>query len=260
MRTLLIDLEEGWLPLKSKIESGQIARYSCRVFDDMEKPFWALVRGEKSIKNGDREVDLTDIGLVIIDSITSAATIAIDDATISPEKVWNSSIWEQRENMIPDKREWGKMSRMMSRAMRYYRNLPIPTIFIFAEDPRAIPKEPDINPALVREVHSFADCMLYLFVSPMAIPGTDVQAGQRVMGFEPNATFLAKARFPDDVKPIRFMTDPTLDKLQDAFGGGIPKKIILYGPPGVGKTKFSGSATKEIKALQLDERGLSTNA
>jgi len=233
LKTLLIDLEKGDNSIRSRIESGVVIHAKVSDLEGVESEFWKLHRGE-----------YPEVGRVVLDSISELASITVGNLAIDPQEVFGSSIWAQRSKYVADKREWGIMSTMVLRIARYFRELTIPSIFICAEDLRAVPAEPALNPALIGSVYAMSDCLWRLFrlQTETKLPDGQVcPADGRVLGLDETGGYLAGSRFPDNVKPIKWLINPTISMIEKAFGGALPKKITLYGKPKIGKTQLSCS-------------------
>lgn len=245
MRVALIETERGEASVQHLIDKGLVTVYPCSTFKEVEQTYW-------SIKRGDIKCDM-----VVIDTITTLATTTRQDVTLAE----SADLWADRERVASQMRDWGKMSDLINRLMRLYRNLPQHSIFICHEGERedlqseSKKKGPDLNPAIYKDIIAFSDVIARVNLAGIEFPkdpknpdGEKWPIGTRVLRLKPSDEATAGARVPEGVNLPAIIPDPTLGKIVEAFGGRLPRAITLYGVPKVGKTRLSCSVDTLPKA------------
>jgi hypothetical protein len=256
MAVLYLDTEKGALSIRSRIKNGSIVRKYTPNITSLHAAAWSgLVRAK------------TKPDAVVIDTLTTLATTVRLDVVIDPRKVDGATDpWENRGLLTASQRDWGEMSDLIIRDLRMIRDneTEVPSVFVCHEGDREDPTTdikkdgPDLNKMLLRDVYALSDLVVRIYLTDKTIKDKqDVvhPAGSRVLRIKANPASMAKCRFPDDVpepdSPLIF--DPTWEKLVDTYGGTIPERVLLYGPSGVGKTRFIGSMA-DYYAKQLEKK------
>jgi hypothetical protein len=254
-KTLLIDLERGTDSIQGRIASGDVIWFPANGHDDVERAFWALKKGKpldgcKQQSGEVYEADLTDVALMALDSTAAWVNNTFLDIGFKEAYTAGKTTWSLVDEFGDARHMYNKTTNLVKQVYRYIRSLDIPTIFTAGEDTKETPLRVSMNPALQETFEYLTDALLHMMKAPQDIKwaGGVIPEGTRMIGCADNSVYRAKGRFPENIEPVPFIyPDPTIEDIKRTFGGTIPKRIVVYGPAGVGKTRFATSlnVTKE---------------
>ncbi len=149
-------------------------------------------------------------GTVIIDNLTEAHKLCMD-YTLSSQVGKAASRGREKDEDVPEQRDWGIASTMFRRMIRSFRDLDAHVIFTAHEaeikDAKtgAVTLLPSIPGKLSREVPGYMDEVFYLYTKEKSDEGETVV--ERKLLSQPTGKFFAKDR--SGAMPT-VMTDPTM--------------------------------------------------
>ncbi len=235
-KTALIDTEEGNLPVR---HLPNVEIFLAKTQFDLEKALetiWSKPAGYYS--------------RVVFDTISTASTTAMLNLSFDPSKGRKISVWGQKADLQFTQADWGEMSKMLIYFTRNLFELPgsPTTVILCHEGEREHPIDgtkiasPDLNRMLLKDVYGLSDVVLRLGKVPQKIDidGVSYPAGTRILRLLDAPRYLIKERVSYGTKLPELFPNPTLTKYLNLFDPALrPRKILIYGGPGVGKTTFS---------------------
>lgn len=232
-KVALIDTEQGTDSVSNLIQQGTVVVYPARSLSDLGKAF-QLIR--KTVDDYDR---------IVVDTTTTLST-SINNELLTKG---GTMLWANRgAGMSLTQQQWGEMSSRMILFFRDLQELPLPVILVCHEGIRENPYDgievhaPDINKMVLKELYGMNDAIIRLGKLPSKtnIGGTDYPLGTRVLRLQDSPQFMAKGRDALPYQRPELLANPTLASFLKVCNPE-PRKIVLYGPPGVGKTVFACS-------------------
>jgi len=197
---------------------------------------------------------LTKVGLgdfIIVDTVTLLAETTRTDSKFGTDM--EVSLWDQREKVLGDKNYltvYQLAGTLIMKRLRNFRNVGARIITTTHEDEQRDDgtlmrkRAPAVNAALYRSLVAASSDVIRMQI--VHEPITDakgvikVPAGVRSLQLKSSDDAVIKTHVLRDVgeKLPRFIYNPSWQKLCAALGK-TPSWLLLYGPPGVGKTTLS---------------------
>jgi hypothetical protein len=249
--TLLLDTDRGSVSLQDDIDSGAVQLQELKNYQDADNAIWTLLRADKD----------TLPKYIAFDSLDSLATRALEDIKLPLESSASpGAIWAEvgkKDGFTATQPEYGKLASAVFRLLWNLESLGIPTVFTCGEGMREDGPNmterfgPSLSPKLRDFVMRYADVVGRLGVLTAEKELKDIDGkmkkypkGTRALLLESDDTFHAKSRVRrtrwESGKYASILAAPTLPRLYENLGHE-PKKILIYGPAGVGKTTLAGS-------------------
>jgi len=238
-KTLLLDCEEGHASVQDLIDAGTVQHIPIRTAGDLESATFALVDGE------------LEADVVVLDGLSTLATVTRRQATLDRTGVPERKRFSMRQKIESNFGDYLNMSDILGLLMYTLRNLPSSLIITCHErdnedeDTHQNVRGPALNNMLFNELVGNSDVLARLSILAKAgtSDGIKVEAG-RYLRLRGNDTVLAKVRGTLGNSYPTLVKDPTLRELEKALGSA-PKKVVIYGKPGTGKTTMACSLSRE---------------
>jgi hypothetical protein len=245
-KILLLDTERGAAAFKSMPNVTILDMYNTaggsqsNLIDAVDRTFWSLMKNPEK---------LAPYSHLVIDSVTALCSTTRADIILDPDKTQPGDLWRKRGLYSADSRgDYRAMNDMVARLLRWYRDLPIPTIFTTHEEDRedmtgAMKRGPSLSPGLLKDslVWSHVIAHLGFTIKPVKVDGQIIPAGTRRLRIVPDAKYIAKSKQRVDLPPLPpAIINPQLSdlfKIMEHTGQPYPW-VIVYGAPGVGKTSL----------------------
>ena len=233
MKVAIIDTERGTNRAVSQdIESGRVVVYPA-------SSAVSLGTAMDSIKN-----QLDDLSHIVLDTIGTLTTSLTNE--ILKRGGGSSQIWANPNAILTlTQQQWGQMSSRVILFLRDLQELGKPVIVVCHEGERENPYEgtimhgPDLNKSLLKELYGMNDAIVRLgkLSGKTKINGVEYQTGTRVLRMIDSPQFMAKG---GENSQVELLPEPTLAKIAEMVRP-FPQRMVLYGPPGAGKTWLAGS-------------------
>ena len=237
------------------IDGKQITEFECGTFEAFDRACRSL---------------LTKVGpedTVIVDTLTSLANTTRGDAKLGTED--SESLWDKREKFLGDKNYLTVYELAGQLIMRRIKNLRARGAHIITtthedeqrDDGTLLRKRaPALNAALFRSLMGASSDVLRLQILTEPIKNdkgeTKVPAGVRTLQLRVSDDAVIKTHVRRDIsdKLPKFIINPTWEKLTAALGKN-PSWLVLFGPPGVGKTTLSTERTTNQPNAEQEPEG-----
>lgn len=231
----LIDTEEGFASVANLIDEGKVELFPANSFEKAD----AAVA--KIFKDADK------YSRVVLDPVTTMATTLNNTLTLKGSNVVGG-IWEKRNSLRIAQDQWGQMSTMVILLTRTLYELPCQVVLTCHEGTRENPFDgiemhaPDLNRMILKDLYGYCDAIVRLGKMPQkgVIDGKDVPAGTRVLRLQDSPQYMAKGRDTLPYSRPELLANPSMSSFLSVCKPS-PRKIVVYGPPGVGKTVFACS-------------------
>lgn len=235
----------GYEAVEHLVQAKLITVFPCQSFPDFEDACLKLIP----------KVGPDD--LIILDTISALANTTRGDFKLGTDITAN--IWDKRDKWFGDKTgqlNYEAAQQMIMRRLRNFEARSARMIIISHEREQLNEftgmksRGPDLNPGFFGTLFPFASDMFRLGVmmaNEMAEDGTvKIAAGTRVLYLKMSEEQICKARVAIEVaqKLPNGILNPTLTKLYGVLNKK-PSKLVLYGPPGAGKTTLACSDAEE---------------
>lgn len=239
VKTILIDTENGYESVADLIDAGTVERVHAPTYLDVAKAI-------RDIRSGKIKGDV-----IVLDTLTSLATRTRRDMV--GEINDSVSVWENRNKLQSQQKDWGSMSDALGRMLLEFTGLPQRLIVLSHEGMRddgqgTEKKAPDLNAALLREVLAYSSGIVRLatLARPLDYEGTVYPVHTRVLRTLGDENCIAKLHTTLSANAPPLIFNPTWAKLVGALGS-TPKTLAIYGSPGSGKTTFACDASRVTK-------------
>jgi hypothetical protein len=239
--TLLLDTEDGWLPVKAGIDAGTIVHRTINTYSKLEKALDELQRGKLD--------PMPDI--IVIDTLSTFFTETRRALPYGRTPGISNDRWTNRTKLLSTQQDWGASADLTIDCLAEYRYLPMPTIFLAHEklstDSTTGEKRigPALSPMLLEDVRNKSDAIWRMRVidQPKSVEGVKYDKGTRFLRIQTSEDLFTKIRvdprmsasLPDEI--VR----PTLRRVRDVVTEWFPKRLTVFGPSGAGKTVFGCS-------------------
>lgn len=243
----LFDVEEGYRPVYKLIQAGKIELFECMSAEDVEK---GLVSVSKRPDEFYR---------IVFDTATHFAAVTLNEIML-PMANRLGNIWKSRNGLKGGYDDYGQTATTVNMCFgtAYEMNRRSMQVIVTAHEAvRESPGEeiemhgPDLQKKILTFTYGYSDVVARLgkVTQPMKQDGKTYPADQknplRVLRVQDSAKYMAKGR--DDVE--QETKTPELIPLPGRAGMTEvlaefevkPRKFMIYGPPGVGKTVLACS-------------------
>jgi hypothetical protein len=226
------------------IDGGKVKELECGTFEAFDNHSRALLT---KVSSGD---------IVIVDTLTSLANTTRGDAKLGNDE--SESLWDKREKFLGDKNYLTVYELAGQLIMRRLKNLRARGCHLITtthedeqrDDGTLMRKRaPALNAALYRSLMGASSDVLRMQVLTDPITNSKgevkVPAGVRTLQLRVTDDAVIKTHVRREIgeKLPKYIYNPSWEKLVKVLGK-TPSWLVLYGPPGVGKTSLSTDAAE----------------
>lgn len=241
-KVALIDTEEGYRSVRKGVESGAIVRFDARTVDEVEAAYWQIKKDQDQYSH------------VVFDTVSEFSKRALREVMArryGTRKLWD--ILDEKSSYT----NYGDVAKIVMEVMFNLRQLDIPVILVAHEIDRENPEnnqQKQLMPSAVGQqiapdLMANADAMfrLGMAASDVEINGKVYSKGTRVLRTKPDGRVWCGYREELGVEVPELIPNPKLSEIAKLFGGSLPKKLILFSAPKLGKTTLACQPLEENK-------------